>query len=605
MDSKILEVKPSNRKQKNSKTVKQAWNVPSVDDNYLDDTAQIKNQAIEASPNGVVIIDVTHPDKKVIYANPAYAKVVEQSLKQSVKRPWRLIKDTKKFNQATLKNLEAAIANRTTIRLEMKWYAKDGDLRWTDLYFAPIPNSKNPSLYYIGIVTDITERKVLEQQLIHQATHDALTNLPNRVMLLEHLKQALLEAERAQNLVAVLFLDLDQFKAINDSLGHKVGDVLLKEAAKRLRNSVRKSDIVARLGGDEFIITLPFLKREADAIKIIKKILHGLRQPFTLEDTVTTVLSTPSIGVCFYPKDGDSAENLLKNADIAMYKAKEKGRNAFQIFAPEMNLQSTHRLQIERDLHTAIANEEFSLHLQPVVNLNTRQIANFEALIRWKHPKKGMIPSLEFISIAEETGLIIPIGQWVLETACEILAQWKKQTQQLVPIAINVSGIQLRQDNFFSTVKTITHNAGIEPHLLHLEVTESVLLHDAAKAIHVLSAFKNLGIKTSIDDFGAGYSSLSYLKLFPVSKLKIDRSFIMDLVTNESNMAITQAIISIAHHLKMSVVAEGVEKAGQVALLQQMRCNEAQGYYFSPPVSAEQAWYYLSQQSVGNLLKQT
>ncbi len=441
---------------------------------------------------------------------------------------------------------------------------------------------------------------VLENQLRQLAHYDSLTGLPNRALFLERLTQALHVAQRHQRKVAVLFLDLDNFKRINDTLGHGFGDDILKITAERLRCCVRAGDEVAypalqstaaRLGGDEFTVVLPEIhSMEVPAI-VAQRILEKIAEPIQLAAQETII--TPSIGIAVFPDDGDNVETLLKNADSAMYFAKRAGRNSFQNYLAAMSTVAMKRLSLENHLRQAIAREEFTLHYQPQAELATGAISGMEVLLRWDHRELGNVPPVEFIPIAEESGLIIAIGEWVLRTACRQAQAWRQQGLPLPRIAVNVSGKQFAQRNFQALIAQVLAETGLEPQVLEIEITESLLMQDADGAMTILRQIKALGVQLTIDDFGTGYSSLSRLKEFPIDGLKIDRSFVRAVDTDLNDQAIAKAIIAMADSMNMRVIAEGVETSEQRDWLRAMHCDEMQGYFLSRPLPMAQAEHFL------------
>lgn len=447
-----------------------------------------------------------------------------------------------------------------------------------------------------GIVKRAEEETVLAfDKLNYLSYHDPLTNLPNRIQFTEHLVQALARARRDSSKLAVMFLDLDRFKLINDTLGHNSGDLLLQAVAKRLTSCVRKGDTVARLGGDEFTVILPGITGGKDAAKVAQKIIDTLAQPFILG--CHELFITTSIGISIYPSDGADMETLVKNADTAMYLAKEQGRNKYQFYTQAMNEAALEKLSMENDLRRALNREELEVHYQPIVDLVTGRINGVEALVRWRHPQLGLIEADKFYPLAEETGLIVPLGEWVLRTACAQNKAWQKAGFPPVYVSVNLSVRQFQQQNLADTVIRVLADTGLDPKYLQLEITEDIAMHHEERVIPKLRNLKNLGVHIAIDDFGTGYSSLSCLKKFPVHKLKIDQTFIHNLTEDACDSAITSSIISMAHSLGLQVVAEGVETEAQLAFLRDGWCNEVQGYLFSSPLPAKAFERFLDQQN--------
>ena len=428
--------------------------------------------------------------------------------------------------------------------------------------------------------------KSANDELQRLALHDALTKLPNRVLLEDRIDQAIAHARRSKCLCAVLFVDLDRFKTVNDSLGHFVGDELLRAVAARLVDAVRQEDTVSRLGGDEFVILMREVVNAEDAAAVASKIVKALRDPFRVHDHDLFV--TSSIGISLYPLHADAAQMLIIRADAAMYNAKQAGRNNFQVFTSEMNTFFPERLALENDLRHALGRREFELHYQPKVEVGDGRIVGMEALLRWRHPQKGMVSPQEFIPLAEETGLIIPIGRWVIEEACAQNKAWQDAGLPKLRVAVNISGVQFRKKNLLDTIAHALAAARLEPECLEVEITESVVMQNASEAIVTLEKLHKMGIHVSIDDFGTGYSSLSYLKRFPIDSLKIDRSFIRDVSTDLDDAAIVRATIGLAHNLRLSVVAEGVETADQLTFLRSLGCDEYQGFLKSMPLPARE-----------------
>ncbi len=455
---------------------------------------------------------------------------------------------------------------------------------WFSINGEPLFDADGKFKGYRGTGKDITERKQAEARIQHMAHHDVLTGLPNRALLQDRLSQAIAYAERYAQPIWVVFIDLDRFKFVNDSLGHKAGDQLLNAMAQRLQSATRETDTVARLGGDEFVLVLPARSDEAMAGGILQRIMDSIAQPLAIAEQ--TFYLGCSMGVAIYPADGSSAEELIEHADIAMYRAKETGRNNFQFYTAAMNAGMLERLRLESALRSALERDEFVLHYQPQVDLQSGRVVGMEALIRWQHPQLGMVSPLRFISLAEETGLIVPIGAWVLRTACAQNQAWQQAGLGPLRIAVNLSARQFAQPGLAQSIGAALAESGLAPQYLDLELTESLVMTDVERTIEVLRELKALGLQLSIDDFGTGYSSLSYLKRFPIDVLKIDQSFVRDITHHPDDALIVMSIIALAHNLKLHVIAEGVETQEQLDYLQQHGCDEMQGYFFSRPVPA-------------------
>jgi diguanylate cyclase (GGDEF)-like protein/PAS domain S-box-containing protein len=451
---------------------------------------------------------------------------------------------------------------------------------------APIHDRAGRVIGAVIVFHDVSAARAMSHQMTHSAQHDVVTNLPNRLLLNDRISQAISLARRQNRPLAVIFLDLDRFKYINDSLGHATGDKLLQSVSKRLLAGVRGSDTVSRQGGDEFVILLSEISHPEDAATSARKIILSLNEPHSIDGHELDIAG--SIGISAYPEDGEDAETLIKNADTAMYHAKEKGRNNFQFFKPEMNRRALERQSLEFSLRHALERGEFLLHYQPKVNLLTGQITGVEALIRWQQSDRGLIPPSQFVPIAEDCGLILPIGRWVLREACRQARAWQCAGHPRLPVAVNVSAVEFRDEGFVDGVRTVLSETGLEARYLELELTEGVLMEDAESTAAVLQELKTMGVHLAVDDFGTGYSSLSYLRQFPIDILKIDRSFVQQISADSEDSLIVSAIISMGKSLKHVVVAEGIETQEQRAYLQSQHCAEGQGYFFSRPVPASQ-----------------
>ncbi|HUP30390.1 MAG TPA: EAL domain-containing protein, partial [Usitatibacter sp.] len=479
--------------------------------------------------------------------------------------------------------LRHAIKKGTDFQIDYRVVWPDGSVHWVANrgQVHRVPGGRAQRV--IGVAMDITDRKLAEQRIVHMAHHDALTGLPNRVLLRDRIQQAIAQAHRAGSQLAVLFIDLDRFKTINDSLGHQLGDRLLQSVASRILVCVREGDTVARVGGDEFVIVIPDLATAADASTVCAKILEVLTNAFHLHGTDLHVAA--SIGIALYPNDGADAETLMRNADTAMYHAKDSGRANFQFFTPHMNVAAQQRLLLENSLRRALEDNEFEVHYQPLYDLRDRSITGFEALLRWFPPGADPIPPSEFISTAEESGLIVPIGDFVIREALRQARAWQAPGRSLF-IAVNVSANQLSRPNFVDRLRRTIQEVGIDPALVELEVTEGVIIEGAGEAREAIDQIAALGVGIAIDDFGTGYSGLAYLKRLPIDTVKIDQSFVRDLTVDPDDAAIVTAIVAMARSLGVDVVAEGVETEEQLAELQRLGCHRAQGYLLARPMPA-------------------
>lgn len=449
---------------------------------------------------------------------------------------------------------------------------------------APIRGRDDKIVGAVLVFHDVTESREITARIAHQATHDVLTGLPNRLLAWDRLEHAIAIARRDDSCVGILFLDLDRFKNVNDSLGHAHGDELLKQVANRLTASTRAADTVSRQGGDEFMVIIPKANRRALFADVAEKILCAVDAPYFIEGHELRV--TFSIGISVFPHDGSDAHVLIKNADAAMYAAKSNGRNNFQFYSPEMNRKAIAHLSLESELRRAIERQEFAVHYQPKISTTDTRLIGAEALIRWNHPERGMVPPGQFIAIAEESGLIKPIGLWIMEEVCRQNQEWLRKGLACVPIAVNLSAIQFRDKSLVNILKKVLDDSGLSPDLLEFELTESSLMQDSDSVVEALNKLKEIGTRLSIDDFGTGYSSLSYLKRFPIDTLKIDQAFVRDVPYDKDGAAIVEAIINMGHSLDLSVIAEGVETVEQLNFLKARRCNEIQGNYYSKPIPA-------------------
>ncbi|MDD5724377.1 MAG: EAL domain-containing protein [Syntrophales bacterium] len=462
----------------------------------------------------------------------------------------------------------------------------DGNTTFSEFSIFPDRDREGKILGFRGVGHDITERKRSEERIQYLATHDTLTDLPNRLMFSQLLNHAIQAAQRYKRQLAVIFLDLDRFKIINDTLGHEAGDQLLQAVAMRLKQKLRAVDVVARLGGDEFVILIEEVNDLEQVATVARNVLSTVIKPVTIMGQECRV--TASLGISICPEDGLDEQSLMKNADIAMYFAKEEGKNNYQFYSENIKAKSIERLSIEANLRQALERKEFSLHYQAKLDFKTGAITGVEPLLRWQSPALGSVTPLQFIPVAEETGLIVPIGRWVLRTACTQNVAWQRQGLPPVCMAVNLSIRQLTDTTLIEDIEAALEDSGMAPNLLELEITESMVMHNPARMIKVLSKIKDMGVRLAIDDFGTGYSSLAQIKHFPVDTLKVDRSFILNVPGNSEDKAITEAIIAMGKTLSLTVVAEGVETQEQQDFLEEHACDQMQGFYFSKPIVPEQ-----------------
>lgn len=569
--------------------------------------AQQELSHIKLALNEAAIVAITNAQGNIQYVNDKFCHLSKYSQAEILGQDHRLVNSghhPKEFFQ----NLWSTISQGNVWHGEIKNKAKDGTPYWVDTTIVPSLDEQGKPFQYLAIHFDITERKRIEERLIYDAFHDVLTGLPNRALFMDRLSRAMEHVKRRPHaLFALLFVDLDHFKHLNDSLGHLIGDQLLVAVSHRLESCLRLGDTVARFGGDEFTILLEDIRDIHDAVRITERLQRELETPFYLNGHQIT--TSASIGIALSASEYNQPEEILRDADLALYQAKALGRMRHEVFNSSMHSCALAHVQLEHDLRRAIAQacsdqfdasnqhlRELQLYYQPIVALKTNRIVGFEALIRWHHPEQGLIPPSDFIPIAENNGLIIALGHWVLQEACRQLQVWQQQLSSGIPlmISVNLSGRQFAQPDLVQQISQILEKTGLSARSLKLEITESVVMENADTATVMLKQLKSLGIQLSIDDFGTGYSSLSYLHQFPIDTLKIDRSFINGIDVDGENLEIVRTIVTLAWNLGMDVIAEGVETNKQLSQVKALQCEYAQGYFFSPAVNADAAWEILT-----------
>jgi diguanylate cyclase (GGDEF)-like protein/PAS domain S-box-containing protein len=532
-------------------------------------------------------IGIAHVDDggRFIYANPQLCEMLDYTEEQLLALTVKQISHPGDVSVTDELRLKLRAGTIKSFKMEKRYLRKDGSPVWVGLTIASKRDRDGKPLYDISIVEDISARKRAEERIQYLATHDGLTGLPNRAMFGQLLNLAIETARRYDRKFAVLFIDLDRFKVINDTLGHEAGDVLLREMSARLKECLRASDVVARLGGDEFVVLVQEVADTSQVSSVARNILSAVMKPVMILGQECRV--TASIGVCMHPEEGQDDQAVMKNADMAMYLAKEEGKNNYQFFSGRMRAHSIERLALETNLRRALEQNEFSLHYQAKVNFKSGAITGVEALLRWQSPVLGSVSPTQFIPLAEETGLIVPIGKWVMRTACMQNVAWQKEGLPRVGMSVNLSMRQLNDEGLVREIESVLRDTGMDPELLEFEITESMIMQNAERAVKVLTAIKELGVRLAIDDFGTGYSSLAHLKRFPIDTLKVDRSFIREVPEDAEDRAIAEAIIAMGKTLSLTVVAEGVETPEQQAFLSERCCDEMQGYFFSTPVAAQ------------------
>ena len=549
-------------------------------------------ESVVVNANEIVMISQAEPTDnplslRIVYVNDAFLRVTGHNPGEVIGKTAQLLIG-RMTDSNEIERVRTALLNYESVKAELIFYRKDDTPFWVDMNTVPISNEQGRVTHFVSVMREVTERKQVEEQLRRNAFHDSLTGLPNRLLFMERLAFTLGHAQRHPGyLFAVLFLDLDRFKVINDSLGHMIGDKLLIEIARRLEACLHSTDTIARLGGDEFTILLENIQGSEDATKVARRVHEELSAPFNLNGH--EVFTSVSIGIALSTTKFERPEDLLRGADIAMYRAKALGKACHEVFDTAMHTRVVALLQLENDLRRALERQELQIHYQPIVALATGKIVGFEALVRWQHPDRGLILPSNFIPIAEETGLIIPLGQWVLHEACRQLKVWQEQFPKNPPltVSVNLSSRQFSQQSLIGEIRHTLETTGLAAHHLKLEITETAIMENTESAMDMLLQIKEMGIQLSVDDFGTGYSSLGYLYRFPMDLLKIDRSFISRVDIDGEKLELVRTIITLAWNLGMDVIAEGVETTKQLAQLKALKCEYAQGYLFSEPLCGE------------------
>jgi diguanylate cyclase (GGDEF)-like protein/PAS domain S-box-containing protein len=550
---------------------------------------QLSARVFENSGESVLITD---SEQRILSINRAFTEVTGYPPEEVLGQTPRLL-SSGRHDQTFFRKMWQKLEQNGYWQGEIWDKRKSGEIYPEWLRISVVKDERGQVTHYIGVFSDISERKLAEARIEFLAYHDALTGLPNRLLATDHLELALAHANRLGNKTAVIFFDLDNFKTINDSFGHTTGDLLLQAVASRLQTCIRGTDTLSRQGGDEFLLILPDIQGADDITSVAEKILETLSPTFDIENNELS--TSTSMGIAVYPDDGGDIETLLKRADTAMYHAKEAGRNTYRFYTEQMNIDAIEHHHIRIGLLRALERQELVLYYQPQVDLSSGAIVGAEALIRWQHPERGLLPPGAFIPTAEESGLIVEIGEWVIQEACRQAAAWRQAGLPELLVAVNVSAMQFKRGDLEATVQQALAATDLPPHCLELELTESILIHDTDKVLEMVQRLKAQGLMLSIDDFGTGYSSLSYLKRFNVDKLKIDRSFICDMETNPSDAVMVRAIIQMARSLNLKTIAEGVENEHLMSFLRLQYCDEVQGYHIAPPMPADQFAAFLSQ----------
>jgi len=548
----------------------------------LESRLRIHSTVFESIMEGVAVTDA---DVNIISVNPAFTHITGFKPEEVLGKNPKVMKSGR-HDEAFYRSMWESINRHGSWSGEVWNRRKNGSIKPEWLNITRVCNAAGTTTNYVASFIDTSAIKASQEQLHHLAHHDNLTGLPNRLLLKDRLEQSFKRARREKRSVAVLFLDLDDFKKINDSLGHQVGDELLKQAARRIKALLRKNDTVARLGGDEFVILLDRLERPEDASLVARKVLSTLKQPFNLANRELYV--GVSIGISIFPQDGEESDTLVKNADVSMYRAKQQGKNHFQFYTEELSQTANHRMELEADLRKALEGGQFELFYQPQVSLSDECIVAAEALLRWRHPEQGLIAAAEFIPLAEETGLILPIGEWVLREACRQLCAWDRQGHAGLRISVNISSVQIQRADLFDLVHSMLQESGLRPERLELEISEAFIMGGSEQHVAVLNRLKALGVGLSIDDFGSGYSSFSYLQRLPIDRLKLNRAFLNGVPSNTANSAIAGAVVALGEKFGIPVVAGGIEAVEQRLFAREIGCRTGQGFLYGKALPPDQ-----------------
>jgi diguanylate cyclase (GGDEF)-like protein/PAS domain S-box-containing protein len=556
----------------------------------------LRLRALDACSNGILISDARQSHQPIVYVNSAFERITGYRANEVIGRNCRFLsRGVQRTKEREI--LRNAILHGESTNVVIQNARRDGTLFWNDLKVEPVYDDEHTLSHFVGVQTDVTEQRQYISDLSFYATHDRLTALPNRALLEDRLEHSYATAKRYNQLMAVIFIDLDDFKPINDTFGHAIGDEVLKEVSERLRCQSRNSDTLARLGGDEYILLLSEVHSELQVVSIAERIIECIDNAFFINGLELRI--TCSVGISLYTADIESSQILLQQADMAMYRAKQNGRNTYSIFTSDLDVAATDSMRLRNDLRTAIEHKQLTIHYQPQIDGRTGRVSGIEALLRWNHPVRGMISPVEFIPLAEANGQIVPIGQWVLEHACAFARELIDSKLCDCPMSINVSPIQMQRQPFDQVVIATLENVGLPAKYLELEITESILLQDMERVLKMLKDLHAYGVRMAIDDFGTGFSSLNYLKLLPLNKVKIDKSFINEVIQNPHDAALTKSIISMTHHLSMSVIADGVENLAQYMFLLNNQCEYFQGCFFSKPLNSTDLITFLRANNAG------